>query len=111
MDNPEIPEEEKPSQEELEAKFEEAKSAGKKAAEAIRGIELPEELAQYEEDLNAALEDLAKSYEKRSEELTIEKTEETSSEADELFASFEEKFGKVFEDVDLLAPNIKKELE
>ncbi|MGM7703833.1 hypothetical protein ACSVDE_19180 [Pseudalkalibacillus sp. Hm43] len=107
----ETAEEDKPAQEELEAKLEEAKSAGPEAAEAIRAMEVPSELSQYEEDFQSALEDLAKSYEQRSEELTIDNNEDAENKADELFASFEETVGKVFEDADLLAPNIKKEIE
>lgn len=111
MNDSEVAEEEKPSKEEAETKMEEAKAAGDKAAEAIRSIEVPSELSQYEEDFKSAFDDLAKSYEQRSEALTLEENEEAQSEADELFTSFEEKLGNIFEDADLLAPNIKKEIE
>ncbi|MCF6139628.1 hypothetical protein [Pseudalkalibacillus berkeleyi] len=110
MNDPETTAENMPTKEDAEALMEEAKSAGPKAAEDIRSMEIPVELAQYEEDLKAALEDAAASYEKRVEELTLEK-KETESEADQLFANFEEKLGKIFEASDLLPPNIQKELE
>ena len=111
MNDPEVTEDEKPSTEDIEAKKEEAKVAGEKAVEAIRAIEVPSKLSQYEEDIQSALEDAAKSYEQRIEDLKIESPAETQSKADELFARFEEKLGKVFEDADLFAPDISKELE
>lgn len=110
MNDPETAAEDMPTKEDAEAQLEEAKSSGPKAAEDIRAMEIPAELAQYEEDLKSALEDAATSYEKRAEELTLDK-EEMESEADQLFASFEEKLGKIFEEADLLPPNIQKELE
>ena len=110
MNDPETAAENLPTKEDAEALLEEAKAAGPKAAENIRAVEMPAKLAQHEEDLKAALEDVATSYEKRAEELTLEKNE-TESEADQLFANFEEKLGKVFEAAGLLQPNIKKELE
>jgi hypothetical protein len=111
MNDSEVAEEEKPSKEEVETKMEEAKATGDEAAEAIRSIEVPSELSQYEEDFQSAFDDLSKSYEQRSESLTLEENEEAQIEADELFTSFEEKVGKIFEDADLLAPNIKKEIQ
>ncbi|WLD93423.1 hypothetical protein [Alkalihalobacillus sp. AL-G] len=109
--DPEAAAEEKPSKEELQSLMETAKAAGPKAAEAIRAIEVPAELEQYKKDIEAALEDAAKSYEKRAESLAIEAAENAQKEADELFASFEKKMGKVFEDLGLLAPSFSKELQ
>ncbi|WP_261134769.1 hypothetical protein [Bacillus sp. Marseille-Q3570] len=111
MNDPEVAEEEKLSEEEAQAALKTAQEAGPKAAEAIRGMEIPEELSQYKEDLQTALEDAAQSYEKRAENASLEVTENGQAEAEELFASFEKKFGKPFEELDLLAPVFKSELE
>lgn len=111
INDPEVAAEDKPSKEELQNLMGKAKAAGPKAAEAIRAIEVPAELDQYKEDIESALEDAAKSYEKRGDSLTIEVNENAQKEADELFASFEEKMGKIFEDLGLLAPSFSKELQ
>ncbi|WP_221569306.1 hypothetical protein [Alkalihalobacillus sp. TS-13] len=111
MNDKEVAEEEKPSEEEAQAALETAQEAGPKAAEAIRGMEIPEELSQFEEDLQSGLENAAQSYEKRAENASLEATENEQAEAEELFSSFEEKFGKPFEELDLLAPSFKPELE
>ncbi|MCF6411966.1 hypothetical protein [Pseudalkalibacillus salsuginis] len=111
MNDSEVAEEEKPSKEEAQSALDAAKEAGPKAAEALRGMEIPSELSQYEEDLQSALEDAAKSYEKRAETVSLEAAEDAQAEADELFASFEEKFSKPFENLDLLSPKFKTELE
>ncbi|WP_408008841.1 hypothetical protein ACJROX_00160 [Pseudalkalibacillus sp. A8] len=111
MNDSEVAEEEKPSEEEAQAAMDAAKEAGPKAAEALQGMEIPSELSQYEEDLQSALDDAAKSYEKRAENVSLEEQEGAQAEANELFVSFEKKFGKPFEDLDLLAPNFKPELE
>lgn len=102
--------EEKPTTEELEALKKAAEEEGPKAAEAIRSISIPSELSKYEEEMKTALEDAAASYEKRAESLTIEASEDAQAEADELFASFEEKMGKAFEDLGLTAPSFSAEL-
>ncbi|MGM7703832.1 hypothetical protein ACSVDE_19175 [Pseudalkalibacillus sp. Hm43] len=102
--------EEKPTKEELEELKSKAAEAGPKAAEALRGISVPSELSDYEEDIKTALEDAAMSYEKRAENLTIENVEDGQKEADEMFASFEEKMGKVFEDLGLTPPSFSAEL-
>lgn len=102
--------EEKPTKEELETLKNTAAEEGPKAAEELRAIEVPSELSKYEEELKTALEDAAKSYELRAENLTIENAENAQSEADEMFASFEEKMGKLFEDLGLTAPSFSAEL-
>jgi hypothetical protein len=102
--------EEKPTLEELEALMAKAEAQGPKAAEALRAIEVPSELSDYKEDITSALEDAAKSYEKRTENLTVENVEDAQKEAEELFASFEEKMGKVFKDLGLAAPSFTAEL-
>ena len=102
--------EEKPSADEMETLKTAAQEEGSKAAEAIRGIEVPSDLSKYEDDIKSALDDAAKSYEKRAENLTVEDVEDAQKEADELFTSFEEKMGKVFEDLGLTAPSFSAEL-
>ncbi len=102
--------EEKPTEEELEELKAKASEAGPKVAEALRGISIPSELSEYEEEIKTALEDAAMSYEKRAENLTIENVEDGQKEADELFASFEEKMGKVFEGLGLTTPSFSAEL-
>jgi hypothetical protein len=102
--------EEKPTKEELETLKNTAAEEGPKAAEELRAIEVPSELSKYEEDIKSALEDAAKSYELRAANLTIENAEDAQKEADEMFASFEEKMGKLFEDLGLTAPSFSAEL-
>jgi hypothetical protein len=108
--DPETAAEDKPTEEDLNALAEAAKAAGPKAAEAIRAIEIPASLDEYKSDIEAALEDAAKSYEVRAEHVTIENKEDAQKEADELFTSFETKFGAIFEDQGMVAPSFSAEL-
>ncbi len=102
-------EEDKPSADEIAKMKTDAQTASTKVAEDVRAIEIPAELDSYKEDIQSAMDDLAKSYENKAANLSDE-AEAEYKESDDLFASFEEKMAKVYEDAGLTTPSFSADI-
>lgn len=93
--------------------MEQAKEAQAAADEAIKTIESFEVKGELSEEmtttLNTALEDL-NTYFTEAKTALDQPTEADFTKANESFDAFEQKMGKLYEEVGLLAPNMKKEL-
>lgn len=90
----------------------ELKGKAGEAAEAVAAelqtVQVPAELKDQKADLEAAVSDFAASYQARADEL--KKDNPSFEAADATFAQGEEKLGKVFESVKLLAPSLGKQV-
>lgn len=95
---------------EVTSQAEEAKKEIDKAIEKLETFSISEEISEENsEKLNAALNDL-QTYFKETKSALDTPIKADFSKADEAFSSFEEKLGNLYEEVGLLAPNMKKEL-
>jgi len=101
--NPEVPQEEKPTPEELEQLKAEAIKASEELAQDVKKVQVPTELDKHKKAIKEALNDLSASYESRSKNIGGDVTE-----ADNLFNEFQTKMGKIFEEEGLLAPDFLK---
>jgi hypothetical protein len=95
-----------------EEKTDELKTAAAQSAstvaEGLKKVEIPADLKEQKEDIEAALKDFSTSYELKAEEL--KKGEPSFEEADQTFLTGQEKLGTVFESVELLKPDLSKEV-
>lgn len=95
-------------QAELDQLKADAKASGEKAVAEIPSIEVPSDLTkEHQESVKASLEELKKSYEARVAGL---EDEAKATEADELFAAFEEKLNTVHEDLKMIPGKFASEL-
>ncbi|WP_142384807.1 hypothetical protein [Bacillus sp. M6-12] len=96
--------EEKPTPE-MKTKASESAAA---VAEAVKGVQIPEELKDQKADLEAALKDLSDSYQAKSQELT--KPAPSLDAASATFTQGVDKLGATFESVELLKPDLGKQV-
>jgi hypothetical protein len=95
--------------EELDQLKAEAKAAGEKAVVEIPSVEIPSDLSkENQETIKGSLEDLKKSYEARVAGL---EDEAKATEADELFAAFEEKVNTIHAELKLIPGKFMTELQ
>ncbi|MBY6037674.1 hypothetical protein KUV80_13470 [Fictibacillus nanhaiensis] len=96
-------------QAELDQLKADAKAAGEKAVAEIPSVEVPTDLSEENQaTIKGALEELKKSYEARVAGL---EDEAKATEADELFAAFEEKLNTIHEDLKLIPGKFANELQ
>ncbi|MYL32805.1 hypothetical protein GLW08_00025 [Pontibacillus yanchengensis] len=111
LDKVETDEEKKQLEQTIKDSTEEAKKAASTAQEALNSFEIKGKLSEdTKNSLQASLDDLNAYFEEVKS--TLDKPLQTDfSKADDLFTSFEDKLASIYENADLLAPNMKKELQ
>lgn len=86
-----------------------ASDSAKASAEAVKKIEIPDDLKEYKADFEEALKSFSDSYEQKADELA-KSAEPNLDAANETFTKGEETLGKVFKDADLTPPTPSAEV-
>ncbi|KGP70794.1 hypothetical protein [Pontibacillus yanchengensis] len=111
LDTLETEEEKNQLKQSIKDSAEEAKKAASNAQEALNSFEIKGELPEdTTNSLQASLDDLNAYFEEVKSSLD-QPLQADFSKADDLFTSFEDKLASIYKDADLLAPNMKKELQ